>query len=47
MAAEPTSTVDAEREADVQSYISPAADFLLLAALTTTVAVACAAIILP
>lgn len=47
MATDHAASLEADATADGEAYISPAADFLLLAALTTAVALACAALIVP
>lgn len=44
MATDHAASLEADAPADGEAYISPTADFLLLASLTTAVALACAAL---
>ena len=47
MATDHAASLEADAAADGDAYISPTADFLLLATLTTAVALACAAVVVP
>lgn len=47
MATDHAAALDADSTPEGEAYISPTADFLLLATLTAAVSLACAAVIIP